>query len=362
MIGIPQSVSGAVPVTPVSRGCGTWLRTWLVTLMICSVAASPSQAQRSTVVAVTLTPRSQRLSDEVIARDLQQLVALTMAAQRSGDRRGAMFVDLARDAYERNDDGALSALMLGAAAGTAPVPRSMRDDLWAVLDSARATPLAGDSAQTDATALEAALVRAQYPLLGAPSCAAWEREADRLAVLLRLRRRAAMVAVKSPPVGTVILDSLATRRLAPLTLTELGGVPNVVNFAVDRDQLSPQSRNVLAALVDSLRYFRTVKIVIEPYRDPSANVDDIRAISRRRAVSVQAYLELLGIDGSRISIVPQVTSQPTESGADPLEPARKRRVRLRYFTEDGVELRATQLLDDLEPEPARPRRARPRLP
>jgi outer membrane protein OmpA-like peptidoglycan-associated protein len=362
MIGFGWSVPGAARLTPVSRGCASWLRTWLATLVICVGAALPGQAQSNTVVAVTLTPRSQRLSDEVIARDLQQLDARSRAAQQLGDHRGAMYIDLARDAYERNDDGALSALLLAAAAGTAPVPRAMRDDLWAVADSARATPLAGDSAQADAAALEAALVRAQYPLLGAPSCAAWEREADRLAALVRLRRRAAMVAVTPPPADPVVPDLPATRPLAPLTLTELGGVPSVVNFAVDRDQLSPRSRNVLAALVDSLRYARTVKIVLEPYRDPSAGVNAMLPISRRRAMSVQAYLELLGIDGSRISIATQGTSQLSESDSDALAPARKRRVRLRYFTADGVELRVTQLLDDLPPDPARPRRAQPRVP
>jgi outer membrane protein OmpA-like peptidoglycan-associated protein len=119
---------------------------------------------------------------------------------------------------------------------------------------------------------------------------------------------------------------------------------------------------VLAALVDSLRYVRTVKIVLEPYRDPSTSVDAILPISRRRAMSVQAYLELLGIDGSRISIEPQSTPQPSESATDPLAPARTRRVSLRYFTEAGVELRVTKLLDDLQPEPASPRRVRPRVP
>jgi len=323
--------------------------TWLAVVLLCLVLAPLLRAQTSAVAAVTLTPRSQRLSDEVIARDLQRLDALHRAAQQSGDRRGAAYVGLARDAYERNEKGPLSTLMLGAAAGTARVPRSTRADLWAVLDSARATPLDGDSVRVEVAALEAALVRAQYPLLGAPSCAAWEREAERLSALVRLRRPAPMVAETPLPL-----------RLDPLTPTELRGVPNAVHFALDRTTLSTQSRNVLAALVDSLRYLPTVKIVLEGRADLRTRVQYNVDLMRRRTLSVRSYLELLGIDVTRITIVPQGTSEGTVTRTNPVARARNQRVQLRYFTKEGVELSATQLLDDLQPDkPPQGRRRRP---
>ena len=348
MTGTTQSSIGPADVLQLFSLRASRRRTWLGVLLLCLVLTPSLRAQTSAVAAVTLTPRSQRLSDEVIARDLQRLDALERAAQQSGEWRGAAYVGLARDAYERNEKGPLSALMLGAAAGTARVPRSMRADLWAVLDSARATPLDGDSVLVEVAAFEAALVRAQYPLLGAPSCAAWEREAERLSAAVRLRRPAPMVAETPLPL-----------RLDLLTPTELRGVPNAVHFALDRTTLSPQSRNVLAALVDSLRYLPTVRIVLEGHADLRSRVQYNLDLTRRRTLSVQSYLELLGIEVNRISIVPDANSSGSVTSVDPIARARNQRVQLRYFTREGVELSATQLLDDL---PDKPPQGRPRRP
>jgi len=349
MTGTAQSAIGPADILLMSSVRASRRNTWLGVMLLCLVLAPLLRAQTSAVAPVTLTPRSQRLSDEVIARDLQRLDALERAAQQSGEWRGAAYVGLARDAYERNEKGPLSALMLGAAAGTARVPRSMRADLWAVLDSARATPLDGDSVLVEVAAFEAALVRAQYPLLGAPSCAAWEREAERLSALVRLRRPAPMVAETPMPL-----------RLDPLTPTNLRGVPNAVHFALDQTTLSTQSRNVLAALVDSLRYLPTVKIVLEGRADLRTRAQYNVDVMRRRTLSVQSYLELLGIDVSRISIVPDTNSSGSVTSADPIARARNERVQLRYFTREGVELSATQLLDDLQPD--KPPQGRPRRP
>jgi outer membrane protein OmpA-like peptidoglycan-associated protein len=134
----------------------------------------------------------------------------------------------------------------------------------------------------------------------------------------------------------------------------------MVHFALDRHDLAPASRNVLAALVDSLRYFPTVQIVLEGHTDLRASVEYNLALSRRRTLSVKSYLELLGIDPSRIRIVAQGKSQLRTTGTDPLAHARNRRVQLRYFTPDGRELEATQLLDDLQLESRPVRRPRPR--
>lgn len=338
-----------------------------LTLAVVVFLGAPAlHAQASPYTAVALAPRSQRVSDDVIARDLAQLDLLTRTATQAGDARAVMFVQLARDAYERNDDGTLSALMLGAAAGQARVTRVARPDLWQVMDSVRAVDHGDDSTSALAVALENALVRAQYPLLGAPSCAAWERDADRLAVAIRSRQRPAVIAVAPvvepppPPRDTAPVTPLPPR-LEPIVPTELRGVPSMVHFALDRHDLSRASRNVLAALVDSLRYFSTVQIVLEGHTDLRASVDYNLALSRRRTESVRGYLELLGIAPTRIRVVAQGKSQLQVQGTDALSHARNRRVQLRYFTPDGTELPTVELLDDLQLERAAPRRRqRPR--
>jgi outer membrane protein OmpA-like peptidoglycan-associated protein len=165
--------------------------------------------------------------------------------------------------------------------------------------------------------------------------------------------------VEPAPVRDTVVPPPPPVRVEPPTPSELRGVPSMVHFALDRHDLSPASRSVLAALVDSLRAFPTVKVVLEGHTDLRASVAYNLALSRRRTQSVQAYLQQLGIDPGRISIVAQGKSQLVKTGTDVLSHARNRRVQLRYFKEDGSELEATQLLDDLQLEGPRVRRARP---
>lgn len=315
-------------------------------LLVGCVAVVPATAR--------FTPVAARLTDGVIARDLARFDSLERAVagradERSGHAmsgaRGVAFVRLARESYERNDDGQLTAALLDAAEGlTGGVfARTRRVELWNVLDSLRGhsePSLADDSL---ALALEVALMRAQYEVLGAPSCAAWEREAEQIAARVRQVAPPPPPAPAPPPAHPAV-------PLATAPLAELRAVPSLVHFALDRSDLAPASRRVLGALVDSLRHFPEVRVVLEGHTDRRASAAYNNQLSRRRALSVQAHLVELGIDPARIRMEAFGKTRLETNDRGVRDHARNRRVLIRYFTSDGREIPAVSQLDDLQVE------------
>jgi outer membrane protein OmpA-like peptidoglycan-associated protein len=344
-------------------------RRWgAVASALCVVACAPGVRPGGQI-----TPRAGRVSDGVIAHDLAELDRLAapveaMAGESPARRymreRTRAMAGLARDAYERNDDGGLIDLLLAQREIAAPrrVPRTRRADLWALLDSAAAAPALVAARSGDVVALEVALLRAQYDVLGAPRCDAWEAEAVRLAALVRapMILAAAPPARPAPPVppAPVAPASPVVAPPAPSVVPvvrELRGVPSRVHFALDKSDLSAATRRVLDVVVDSLRAFPTVRLVLEGNTDQRGSVEYNAALSKRRAASVMAYLQTKGLAADRVSIRALGKSQLLTSVEDPREFARNRRVQLRYFTPDGRELPVVNQIDDLQVEGRRPR-------
>ncbi|MCU0633561.1 MAG: OmpA family protein [Gemmatimonadaceae bacterium] len=359
--------ASTAPAATASRGVARTAT--MVTALLCAHAVLPRGARaqapeaapvpvRTVVTTIAsdptpLPPLSRRLTDADMSRDHATLDSLVRAAR--GNARALAYLALAREAYERNDDGALTALLVAASSARARVPRATLPALWALADSARGTP----EAARRALPLEAALVRAQYPLLGAPSCAAWAEEAARLADPVRRALVPPAVVAQSPV--TVAPPPAAAPEPRVLVPRELRGIPSRVHFALDRHILSPASQRVLDVLVDSLRRFPEVRIVLEGHTDPRASAAYNDALSRRRAISVRSYLLARGIDATRLTIVARGKSQLETEAFDVRSLARNRRVQLRYYAPDGSEIPALQLLDDLQLEgtrPVVPRRAR----
>lgn len=329
-------------------------------LMLCAGTAIAQSA-------VHVAARDARVSDAAIARDLAVFDSLARAPR--GDtpfarQRHAAYAWLARDAYERNDEGTVTATLLDAAAGSGRIPRQGRVSLWALVDS-MASPAAAETAvYLPVVALEEALIRAQYPVLGAPDCATWDAEALRLAQRIRTQRPPVVAAVAPAPAPPAPAPAPTPEPSpAPVVVTPpppavvgpetLSGIPSMVHFALDKSFLSAASRHVLDALVDSLNRYPDVRVVLEGHTDLRASVAYNLALSGRRVASVRAYLISRGIAASRLSGRPQGKSQLEVEGSGAMEHARNRRVQLRYFMPDGREIPAIMLLDDLQLETQR---------
>jgi len=283
------------------------------------------------------SPRSARTSDAVIARDLASFDAL--AARAAGGRAG-LYIALAREAYERNDDGRLSVALLDVARSGGATPGRVRPDLWETLERARA---ASEIPGVTLDSLEAALLRAQHPLLGAPSCARWEQRADSLAGTVRaqlasLRDARAVERRPTEPVA------------APPAIRRPGPLPDRVHFALDRAALSPQSEAVLQAVADSLRDAGSVTIELKGHTDRRASDAYNDALSARRAEAVRDWLVARGVEAGRITVRALGRTQLLTDGSSAEAHARNRRVRMRFIASDGTVLVTLEQRDDLQPE------------
>jgi outer membrane protein OmpA-like peptidoglycan-associated protein len=322
-----------------------------VAALTMSVSAAAVGAQAPNM----FTPLKLRTSDSAVAVDEARFDS-AMAAVR-GNARAAMYVALAREAYERNEDGQLATFLMAAAKDPARMPHGLSPALWALADSARGPA----HAEAGVLALEEALVRSTVTMLGAPSCRAWQEKATVLAAGVRStlspKPVIAELPMPAPPVAVPEPAPAASVPAPPVTRAprELRGIPSMVHFALDKHFLSPASQRVLRVLVDSLQQFPEVQVVLEGHTDPRASAAYNDALSRRRAASVRTFLLAAGVQTARISLVARGKSQLETEQVDVTSMARNRRVQLRYFLPDGTEIRAVQLLDDLQLE-ARGRR------
>ena len=344
----------------------------LLSLVAC-VSGAPTGART--------TPRARQLSDEVVARDhavfdsLANAVSARAFGVRSDDAsraRAVAYVALARDAYERNDDGRLVMQLLDVATGSsASVVHTRRADLWTLVDSLRRQSAPPAEQARLQVALETSLVRAQYELLGAPSCAAWEREAERTAVALRRMAPVPTVVVvvapprvEPPPVRTPsptpppVAPTVAP--IAPAAPRDVPRVvPNRVHFALDQSVLSVPTQRVLRELADSLKQYAGVRVVLEGHTDPRASAAYNSALSRRRVQAVQRYLGDRGVHPQNVRAQALGKSQLERSDASITSQARNRRVTMRYFTSAGKEIPGANQFKDLQQESAAAAKAKP---
>lgn len=288
---------------------------------------------------VQFTARASRLSDAVVARDLARFDSLMRVATNA---RSVALVGLARDAYERNDDGALTSRLLTMSGSTRADSEAQRrrPELWALLDSVQQRPGLTAEARERAIALEVALLRAGSPLLGAPSCDQWEKTA--LSIATQLRSAPVPMPVKEP------VPAPAPPAPRPAAPAVLHAVPSRVHFALDKSALAPASRRVLDALVDSLSHYNGVRMELEGHTDPRGSAAYNAALSQRRVIAVQDYLMGKGIDGSRFSTTALGKSKLELQSTDIASHARNRRVIFRFFDAQGREIPTVGQLDDLQ--------------
>ncbi len=288
----------------------------------------------------TVAARRDRVTDAIIARDLARFDSLV---QRAPSARSAAIIGLAREAYERNDGTDLSSVLMGYATQQAPTPslRGRRADLWALVDSVAQRGDLTDASRTQLVALETALIRANSPVLGAPSCAAWEQRAASIASTLRV----------PPPVVAstpVTAPAPVVAPVLPVTPKVLRAVPSRVHFAYDKSLLAPASRGVLDALVDSLTAYPDVKIFLEGHTDPRGSVEYNIGLSKRRVTAVHDYLISKGLSAARFTTAALGKSQLETASSGLRDLARNRRVTLRYVGPDGREIPTIVQLDDLQ--------------
>jgi peptidoglycan-associated lipoprotein len=89
-------------------------------------------------------------------------------------------------------------------------------------------------------------------------------------------------------------------------------VGNMIFFAFDSFELTPESRNVLTAKADALKKYSLFNIVIEGHCDERGTSEYNLALGERRAKAAQQFLNQLGIVDNRITIVSYGKERPLE--------------------------------------------------
>lgn len=112
-------------------------------------------------------------------------------------------------------------------------------------------------------------------------------------------------------------DGIQTGEL-PQDLAELNraGYLKDVFFDTDKSDLTPQTRDQLAANAGWLRQHPTVRILVEGHCDERHTAEYNLALGWRRANAAKSYLASLGVDEARIDTISYGEERPFALGHD----------------------------------------------
>ncbi len=91
-------------------------------------------------------------------------------------------------------------------------------------------------------------------------------------------------------------------------------VGNMIFFAFDSFELTPESRDVLTAKADTLKKYSLFSIIIEGHCDERGTSEYNLALGERRAKAAQQFLNQLGIGDMRMTIVSYGKERPLDPG------------------------------------------------
>jgi peptidoglycan-associated lipoprotein len=86
----------------------------------------------------------------------------------------------------------------------------------------------------------------------------------------------------------------------------------MIHFEFDRYRLLPEAKQILNENGRLLKMYPQVKILIEGHCDERGTIEYNLALGEKRARAAQEYLENLGIDPSRISIISYGKERPLD--------------------------------------------------
>lgn len=229
-----------------------------------------------------------------------------------------------------------------------PVPlvlgtRLVRNDLWTRLDRL------GAYSQLDPALLgETAVMLVRAGRVPIPSDSS---VCDPAPFLARAEQALAGLVAALPPrqQQRVLTGTDAPSTRMAVRPTPMPVIVRSVHFALDRDSLGPAGREVLDLLAESLRNREGVVVQLQGFADPRGSAAYNLALSRRRALAVQRYLETRTQAVARFEVRPAGRARLTAEGSDRVQLARDRRVELRVVFNDGSQaVKADEIEGDLQ--------------
>lgn len=89
---------------------------------------------------------------------------------------------------------------------------------------------------------------------------------------------------------------------------------NTIHFEYDKDRLTGEAKKQLAENASWIKSHTNFTIQVEGHTDARGSIEYNLALGERRAKSVKTYLQGLGIDAKRVTIISYGKEKPVDSG------------------------------------------------
>ena len=134
----------------------------------------------------------------------------------------------------------------------------------------------------------------------------------------------------------------------------LSGIPAGIHFALNKSELGPTSKNVVARIAAVLVKYPDVKVELEGHTDSRGSAEYNLALSKRRAEAVQAGLVAKGVDAGRITTTFAGKANLLNAEKDVTDLALNRRVDFKYYDANGTPIVAEKQTGDIQVEAPKP--------
>ena len=125
-------------------------------------------------------------------------------------------------------------------------------------------------------------------------------------------------------------------------------VPRQVHFALDRDDISPNSAKVLDRVAAVLKQYPTIIINLAGHTDPRASDEYNRELGFRRSRAVRNYLMRQGIASERMTVRSLGETQRAAEGDRAIDYASDRRDEIEFTDVRDVEIKFENQQEDLQ--------------
>lgn len=107
-------------------------------------------------------------------------------------------------------------------------------------------------------------------------------------------------------------------------------------FQFNSADLQPEARTNIENLAKTLKKYKDTNILVEGHTDSIGTADYNQTLSERRAQSVTAFAESLGVNSSRFTVKGYGFSQPVATNATPEGRQQNRRVEVAIMANDDL--------------------------
>ncbi len=357
-----------------------------------AAASAPAEGVQRGAIATaprdTLSANWARVSDPAIAGDLRTIDAWRARVDAQPDSLGIYgrakaraWLTLARAEYTDNDrtgdaeralanavalyhamngaSGIDSAAFAAASARSLPRPEHLAaGDIDARIATLKTHP-GFHCAEEEVARYEVELAWAGNEDRDQGACKATphEQEAQRLAESIEAKEAECVKPVAIPvPVDTTQAPPVMPNSEIEEIQAALAEIPSGIHFALNRNDLSATSRDVLARIGVVMAKYPHIKVDLKGHTDSRGSVAYNLALSKRRADAVQNGLEAVGVDSARITTSFAGKGELLTAEKDVRDLALNRRVDFHYYDPTGTEIIAKKQTGDIQIEKPKPAR------